>query len=358
MAKTREEFKQEHSPIVEELERKLKESEKKYDDFRKDYGKLDLFFKRISDKIIPIKSLDNYYDPTVSPRKVDSPIAAVFRVSDEHNGMVQGAEEIEGFGKYNPEICDKRVLSNVIGFNNYIKLHRTAYQIPVCHMLVTGDLISGDIHNELRKTNAYPVPVQVVRAAENMGRRISLLAPNFEKIIVEFVTEDNHGRLQIKPEHKEGGKDTYNYIIGYYAKELVRDIPNVEFNIHPMLEKVVNVMERRYLITHGHNVRGWMGIPWYGIERQVGREAKKRMSVLMDNLRKEDVEKALDIGFDKYVFGHYHSWFEMRLYSCCASVSGTDAYDHSCGRYEPPGQTAWLVHPKHGEFNYINFKLT
>lgn len=29
-----------------------------------------------------------------------------------------------------------------------------------------------------------------------------------------------------------------------------------------------------------------------------------------------------------------------------------------CGRsYANPGQSAWLVHPKHGEFNRINFDL-
>jgi hypothetical protein len=42
---------------------------------------------------------------------------------------------------------------------------------------------------------------------------------------------------------------------------------------------------------------------------------------------------------------------------CGASLQGTDAYDHQAGRYANPGQSAWLVHPKHGEFNRINFNL-
>ena len=45
------------------------------------------------------------------------------------------------------------------------------------------------------------------------------------------------------------------------------------------------------------------------------------------------------------------------LYSCGASLQVTDAYDHQAGRYANPGQSAWLVHPKHGEFNRINFNL-
>jgi DNA repair exonuclease SbcCD nuclease subunit len=67
--------------------------------------------------------------------------------------------------------------------------------------------------------------------------------------------------------------------------------------------------------------------------------------------------KAKEIGFHKYIFGHYHTPFNHPLYSCCGSVSGTDAYDHKSGRYSDPSQSAWMVHPKHGEFDRTDFNL-
>ena len=64
----------------------------------------------------------------------------------------------------------------------------------------------------------------------------------------------------------------------------------------------------------------------------------------------DDITKAKDYGFHKYVFGHWHMPFDHPLYSCCGSVSGTTAYDHRAGRYAKPSQSSWLVHQKHGEY--------
>jgi len=99
-------------------------------------------------------------------------------------------------------------------------------------------------------------------------------------------------------------------------------------------------------------VRGWMGVPWYGVERKVGKEAQSRLHLIM-----QEVERAREIGFHKYVFGHFHTPIDTTLYSCGASLQGADAYDHQAGRYANPGQSAWLVHPRNGEFNRINFNL-
>jgi hypothetical protein len=95
-----------------------------------------------------------------------------------------------------------------------------------------------------------------------------------------------------------------------------------------------------------------MGIPWYSIERKVGKESQARMQIIM-----RDIERAKDVGFHRYIFGHFHTPFDSELYACCGSVSGTDAYDHKNGRYSRPSQVAWMVHQKNGEFNRTNFKL-
>jgi hypothetical protein len=93
-------------------------------------------------------------------------------------------------------------------------------------------------------------------------------------------------------------------------------------------------------------------VPWYGIERKVGKESQARMQMIM-----EDANRARDIGFHKYIFGHFHTDISTELYDGCASVGGTDAFDHKCGRYGRPGQASWLVHPVHGEFNRMNWDL-
>jgi hypothetical protein len=143
--------------------------------------------------------------------------------------------------------------------------------------------------------------------------------------------------------------------VGHIAKLRLSKFDNVEFNIYPFHEKVVSVATRNYLISHGHGLPQYFGVPWYSIERRVGRESTARLQDIMNYRNIE--QRAREIGFHKLAFGHFHIFFEHDLYSCCPSVSGTDANDHKFGRHSRPGQTSWLVHSKYGEFNYINFLL-
>jgi len=338
-----------YSEESEVLRRQLKEKDEILKNYRLEHGKLEIFFKAITEQLQPITPIQPLY---VKTNKKGSPVEAVMQISDAHMGAVQLMEEIEGCNNFSPEICRNRQIDYVRRFIRWVELHRNVYVIPEVSILVTGDLLSGDIHQELQVTNAFPVPVQCVKAGEVLSEQVALIAPYFKKVKVHFIVADNHSRLTKKPQSKEEGYNSYNYIVGKLAELHLAKHPNVQFNIYPMFEKVVQVSERQYLIAHGHNIRGWMGIPWYSVERHVGKEAMNRMEIIMN-----EQSRMKEIGFHKYIFGHYHTPFDHPHYSCCGSVSGTDAYDHKSGRHAEPSQSSWLVHPKHGEFNRINFNL-
>jgi len=350
MALNEKELREQQSELAGELRRQIADKEAVLDGYKKEHGKLEDFFAKVTAQILPVLPLPSVYEK--GSGKVGSPCAAVMRISDGHMGAVQLPNEIEGFGEYNPELCRSRQVDYAQRFCKWVDVNREAYQIDEVAVIVTGDLISGDIHEELRVTNAFPTPVQCVRAAEVLTEQIRLVASDFDKVVVHFLVEDNHARLTKIPQAKEAGYNSLNYVVGKLAEVYVSNLTNVEFNIYPQFEKVVSVLNRNYLIAHGHGVRGWMGVPWYGIERHLGKESKNRLNIIMN-----DITKAKEVGFHKYVFGHFHTYFETDFYSCCPSVSGTDAYDHQNGRHGNPGQSAWLVHPKYAEFNWINFKL-
>lgn len=348
MALSEKDLRNQNSEIVEELNRQLADKDRIIKEYRKEHGKLQVFFDRVISKVKPIKP----FSPVTIDRPPGKPVTAVMHITDSHMGAVQEPSEIEGFNEFSPEICDARNMDFAQRFIKWVDVQRKGYNINECTVLITGDLISGDIHDELRITNAFPVPEQIVRASQSHAKQLAAVAPYFDKITVHFITEDNHSRLTKKPQAKEAGKNNYNYVIAELIKSYISEHKNIEYNVYPMLEKVVQVNNRNYLITHGHSIRGWMGVPWYGVERKVGKEAQSRLNIIMG-----DKEKAETIGFDKYIFGHFHTPFDAELYACGGSVSGTDAYDHQAGRYSKPSQSAWLVHPDKGEFNRINFKL-
>ena len=113
-----------------------------------------------------------------------------------------------------------------------------------------------------------------------------------------------------------------NYLVGMMAKQYLVKHENVEFNIYPMFEKVIHVENLQYMICHSHGIQSWMGIPWYSIERKVGKESQARMQIIM-----RDIERARACWVPSLYFGHFHTPFDSELYACCGSVSGTDLRD-------------------------------
>ena len=347
------ELKGRHDEEKQQLHRELSEKELTLKEYRKEHGKLEVFFNRVIASLTPIEPLDSVFSKVYrKPPKSETEIIPVGHITDSHMGAVQEGDEIEQFNEFNPIICERRNLGYIQSFIDWVILHRSVYSIKNCHIIFTGDLISGDIHDELRVTNAFPVPEQVVRAAQVHTKQLALLAPYFETVEVDFLTEDNHSRLTKKPQAKEAGINSYGYLIGKMIEAYLTNHQNVTFNIHAMNEKVIFESTRNYLMTHGDGMKAWMGIPWYGIERRTAREATARQSIIMN-----DLVRAKEIGFNKIIHGHFHVPFDTSLFSCGGSISGTDAYDHQAGRHAEPCQSAWMVHPRHGEFNRTNFQL-
>jgi len=341
-------LKSEYSEKSVELKRQNAELKTVLQSYRREHGRLEVFFEQVIEAIQPIAPM--------RPVKFDSgnttPVVPVLHLTDLHVGAVQDPNEIEGFNAYSPEVSERRLNDLTSRWLKWTEYQRKAYTINDAAIIITGDLISGDIHEELRTTNAYPSPVQVAEASRLIAAVIASISPYFHSVAIHFISEDNHSRLTKKPQAKEAGLNSLNYLVGKMIEAYVKDLSNVKMNIYPMLEKVINVNDRLYLITHGHTVKGWMGVPWYGVERKIGKESQSRLHLIM-----QEVERAREIGFHKYVFGHFHTPIDTPLYSCGASLQGTDAYDHQAGRYANPGQSAWLVHPRNGEFNRINFNL-
>lgn len=346
------ELRSKHSETSEVLRSIVQQKNKALDEYRREHGRLELFFEDLKSYIEPITAPNI----TFKKAKSDSVYHAVMQVSDVHMGSVQESSEIEGFNEYNSVVCEARCIDYAKRFIEWIERKRTAYRIDELSILVTGDLVSGDIHEELKITNEFPVTVQIVKASELLANQIAILSPYFGKITIEFIGADNHGRLTKKPQAKEEGINSYNYLVGYMAKLHLSTFDNVEFNIYPVHEKVITAGARQYLLAHGHSIRGWMGIPWYSVERQQNKEARARLQLIMEATDNE-LKMMRQVGFHKFVFGHFHYPINTPHYSCCGSTQGTDAYDHLNGRHADPSQSAWLIHPTMGEFDRIDFNL-
>lgn len=276
---------------------------------------------------------------------VDSPVVQVVQATDWHIGEVVTKEHTEEFGETNYAIACSRVGKFGHSIIKHAENLRKSYTIDECHILHTGDHISGDIHEELVRTNEFPAPVQAVKSGFLLGAFIAGVAAHFPKVSVDLITAGNHDRITRKPQSADGGLNSWGYVVCEIARQHVAALPNVKVRVHTALSAIVPVANQRYLISHGDGIMGTFGLPYYGFERRKQREAMARMNMPEDK------------HFHKIILGHFHAAVNHEHWMIGGSLSGTTEFDHKQGRHSKPHQTSWLVHPKHGEFAWTRWWL-
>lgn len=313
------------------------------------------FFKETMDEVInAIHALEPLPpQPFQTGTKADAKIGAVIKLSDWHIGAQTPLEATEGFGSFDWAKAQAGVPYIAQKFLGWIETHRMAFNIPNLTILSEGDMISGDIHYELQVTNEFPAPVQAVKAGSLLAQFVSTVAPHFEKVTLSEINIDNHSRLTKKLQFAQGDENSWGYVVHAMANALLKDHKNIEIIQAKGIRQVIDVEGVKFLTEHGHTTKAWMGIPYYGIERQRGKEASKRIMMLLEQGRREFDKLKRDIGFDFMSIGHWHVPGVVSgniIINGC--LPGTTEYDHASGRFAPPSQVSFLVHPKYKIFDW------
>lgn len=274
--------------------------------------------------------------------KTTSAVVPVLKLSDWHIGEVVLADETEGFNQFNWDIAQAGVFGIIADFLKWVEIQRSFYPIKECAVFCEGDWVSGDIHDELKATNEFPLPVQTARAGALLGEVFRILSSHFSSVTAHQVGADNHGRLQKKPQAKQKASNNMSFLVHEIANAHASRSGNFKANTAVAMKMVAEVNSLRFLIEHGDTLKGWMGLPFYSFAREIGREATRRMNT--------------DKGFDFLSVAHFHTpcFIEGRTL-LNGSLSGTSEFDHACGRTSKPCQVAFLTHPLHGIFNFTPF---
>ena len=267
---------------------------------------------------------------------------AVLHVSDWHIGEM---DDVNGFNKFNYDVACERIKLLVEKYLSWIETQRHAYNIEELVIISTGDMISGDIHEELLRTNEFSVPMQCTKATMLFSKMVNDLSKHFKSVRVEYIVSDNHSRTTKKMQFGDG-TNSYNYIVAKMIEATLLANDSVHMNVYAEIEHIIKVENIRYLIMHGNNVRGGAsGVPLSAIQKRANSEALARMN--MDK----------DKQFNKIVMGHYHVPLYNNFVEMTGCLSGTTSFDQSQGRYCNACQTGWLVTRNH-EVVYSVFDLS
>jgi len=261
--------------------------------------------------------------------------------SDWHNGEVVTAEATRGFNAFGSDIFEQRV-DAITEAHLSIKQRLESgggWQYDRCVIACNGDFVSGTIH-ELEKHSDHDNVIHAVyETGLALARAIRALAAQYPSVEV-FCTSGNHGRLPDarKVQQKEPTRswDTAVYL---FAKTALSACKNVTFFLPNAYSVSYEVYGWRFLQTHGHDVKSWGGIPFYGINRMVG------------NINALEAGRGTPIHY--WLLSHFHTMSSMphatgEMFVNGSLIGANEFAINALGKADRPQQLLLSVHPEHG----------
>lgn len=259
-------------------------------------------------------------------------------LSDLHLDEVVDPAQMRGANAYNREIALMRL--ERLG-QNTIKMARD-YIAGVTYdglfLWANGDFVSGNIHQELRETNAADVIDTVDFYVDPVAALFDQLADFFGKVHV-ISTVGNHGRSTQKPQAKGSVRSSFDWLFMRGIWRHFRSDKRFTWNITESKDARETCYSTRYLVEHGDDMKGGDQI------------AGPLRPVSMAGFRSTVLEASLPDGelFDCQVVSHFHRYTPLPRAKMNGSLVGWNEY--AKGRkypWEPPQQAFWLTTPEHG----------
>jgi len=251
------------------------------------------------------------------------------------------AAEVAGVNEFNPKIARNRVKKLVnttidLSFNH---MGRAPVKYPGAVVCLGGDMITGDIHEELLATNAQTPQEAIEDVTDALCGAIDEMATKFGRLFVPCVV-GNHGRSTKRPRMKGRVFTSYEWNIYCNLKRHFAKTNSIQFLIPGEADAYFSVFGHRYLLTHGDSlgVKGGDGI--IGAMGPIMRGAIK--------VGRSEAQIGRD--FDTIVMGHWHQYLAFPGVIVNNALIGYNEYARLGLRapYSRPSQALWFTHPEHG----------
>src|SRR5882724_2175983 len=183
--------------------------------------------------------------------------------SDWHYGEVVRPEEVGGMNTFNADVAAERITKLVntsidLAFNH---MGRAEKEYPGAVVCLGGDMLSGDIHEELFATNDRTTQQCINDLTDLLAAALEKVADAFGKVFVPCVV-GNHGRASKKPRMKGRVYTSHEWNIYCSLERHFRRDDRLQFFIPGETDAYFKVYGHRFLLTHGDSlgVKGGDGI--------------------------------------------------------------------------------------------------
>lgn len=297
----------------------------------------------LNDKYIRTKIIGLASEPVAAPSWLvnqklakSSPGVPTLLCSDWHWGEVIKPDQIGGVNEYNLEIAHERAKQLILRTIDLLNNHMVNPKYPGIVMALAGDMVSGDIHDELKETNEIPLIPAAVDLFGVLIWCISTLADKFGKVFVPCVT-GNHGRTTNKIRAKDRAYTSLDWLVYVLLEKHFANDKRITVHVPAGSDAYYRVYGHRYLLTHLDQFRG--GDSMIGCLGPITRGDHKKRSRNMQ----------VNMGYDTMIGGHWHQLIQLQRLIVNGSLCGYNEYAWQNNfPFEIPRQALWITHPDHG----------
>lgn len=256
--------------------------------------------------------------------------------SDWHWGEVVDPGQVGGVNAYNLEIAHARARACIQNAVELLKSHMVHPDFPGIVFALGGDMFSGDIHEELSRTNEAPVMPLVLDLYGVMVECVQSLAENFGRVFIPCVS-GNHPRTTPKMTTKERNHLSFDWLLYCLLEKYFASNPDIHFLIPDGPDAIYRIHNHTYCLTHGDQFQGGDGM--------IGALGP----IIRGDHRKRSRNGQVNLGYDTLLLGHWHQLIQMQRLIVNGSLVGYSEYAFVGNfPFEAPKQALWITHPEHG----------
>lgn len=294
--------------------------------------------RALLDRYATIKPADMKVPAWITPKKLAKAHSAtpVLMLSDLHFDEVVDLHEMDGINEYSREIAQRRFEATINGAVDLLKNYVAGVHYDGIVVPLLGDIVTGEIHDELARTNEAPVAASVAYWVPRLASGLTHLADEFDRVHVPCV-DGNHDRFYGKTPKKKRTESSFAWIIYNWLADTVRSDPRITFGISTSPEQLISIYDTRFLLSHGDGFRSQGGV------------GGLYPSMLKWLYRKHHLYSQTKNDFDYALIGHWHQLLWGPDFVVNGSLKGYDEYAKDGGfGWQPPQQALFTVTPERG----------
>ena len=278
-----------------------------------------------------------------------TPEVPITSIADLHAGEVVRRDELNGVNEFNLAIMEARFRRYV---ERTIRLSREhgPGNYPGIVVNLIGDMVSGWLHEELRKTDEETPMQCALRVRDLLVWGLQAFADEFGRVYAPAVC-GNHGRTTAKPEFKGYPYTNWDWLIYQMVIRALADRKDdrIQIDVRPANEVFYRVWDTAYLACHGDmlGVKGGDGI--------IGAIGP----IMRGEVKTRGRSASSGMAYDIIVMGHWHQslWLPRAIVANTLKGYCNFAKSALSAPPTPPSQPLWFNHPRYGITSRWEVKL-